>query len=260
MQTPTRSFTGVSRLYGELAAQQLAQAHVIVVGVGGVGSWAAEALARSGVGQLTLIDLDVVAQSNINRQIHALNESLGANKVDVMKQRIAQINEACLVNAVDDFLTLDNMATLISAKPNCETPNTEGATFVIDAIDSPRVKAALISFCALNKLPIAVAGAAGGRDDPLALHEQDIALCKGDALLANVRSRLRRDFGFTRELGKKMGVTTVVSRQSPLASAAVPEIGNTGSPLNCAGYGSIVTVTATMGMALAAIAIRKCSA
>jgi tRNA threonylcarbamoyladenosine dehydratase len=243
----SRSFAGVSRLYGEAAAARLSQARVMVVGVGGVGSWAVEALARSAVGALVLVDLDVIAQSNINRQIHALTNTLGANKVDVMQQRVQQINESCKVQVIDDFLTLDNLAAIMAYKPD----------YVIDAIDAPRIKAGLIDYCVAAKIGIAVAGAAGARDDPLALYETDIAHCKGDALIANVRSRLRRDYGFSRDLGKAFGVTAVCSRQIALPSASTDDQPIPGAPLNCSGYGSTVTVTATMGMALAAIAIRK---
>jgi tRNA threonylcarbamoyladenosine dehydratase len=244
---PSRAYTGVSRLYGEPAATQLQLAHVMVVGIGGVGSWAAEALARSGIGRITLVDLDVIAESNINRQIHALQDTLGRNKVDVMQERIAAINPQCAVTVVDDFLTIDNIAAVLEPKPH----------FVIDAIDSPRVKSYLIDYCVKKKIGLAVAGAAGGRDDPLALQEVDLALTTGDALLANTRSRMRRDFGFTREKGKKFGVRTVCSRQVPLQSLSSEIIPNNGAPLNCAGYGSIVTVTAAMGMALAGIAIKQ---
>jgi tRNA threonylcarbamoyladenosine dehydratase len=261
----SRVFTGVARLYGEAAGGQLRSSHVMVAGIGGVGSWAAEALARSGVGRITLIDLDVIAESNINRQIHALQDTLGRNKVDVMQERIKAINPQCAVTVIDDFLTVENIANLLEPKPQ----------FVIDAIDSPRVKSHLIAFCVQHKIGLAVSGAAGGRDDPLALQEVDLALTTGDALLANTRSRMRRDFGFSRVKGKPFGVRTVCSRQVPLqtrnenvdsqsnndqqtnnASGPV-EARNNGAPLNCAGYGSIVTVTAAMGLALASIAIKQ---
>jgi tRNA threonylcarbamoyladenosine dehydratase len=258
----SRAYTGVARLYGEPAATQLRSSHVMVIGIGGVGSWAAEAMARSGVGQLTLVDLDVIAESNINRQIHALQDTLGRNKVDVMQERIGAINPQCVVRVIDDFLSVENIATLLKPKPQ----------FVIDAIDSPRVKSHLIAYCVQHQIGLVVSGAAGGRDDPLALQEIDLALTTGDALLANTRSRMRRDFGFSRLKGEQFGVRTVCSRQVPLptlkdlgteAQDTSNYIGgavdrrNPGAPLNCAGYGSIVTVTAAMGFALAAIAIKQ---
>ncbi len=249
-----RAYLGVERLYGAEAAQRLALAHVMVVGIGGVGSWAVESLARTGVGQLTLIDLDVVAESNINRQIHALQNTLGRNKVDVMRERILEINPLCQVTVIDDFLSIDNIATLC----------TPALDFVVDAIDSPRVKSHLIAHCVQHNIGLVVAGAAGGRDDPLALAELDLALTTGDALLANTRSRMRRDFGFSRSKGERFGVRTVFSTQTPLAaihsinssSDNLAEQKNNGAPLNCAGYGSVVTVTAAMGFALASIAIK----
>ncbi len=253
---PIRAQIGVSRLYGAQAASALQGCHVMVVGIGGVGSWAAEALARSGVGHLSLVDLDVIAESNINRQIHALQNTLGRNKVDVMSERIASINSHCNVRTVDDFLTIENLPTLLNTRPD----------FVIDAIDSPRVKSHLIAYCVKNRIGLAVAGAAGGRDDPLALCELDLALTTGDALLANTRSRLRRDFGFSRNKGERFKVRTVFSQQTPLKTIEQNADGdqsdgrnngrNNGAPLNCAGYGSIVTVTAAMGLALASIAMK----
>jgi tRNA threonylcarbamoyladenosine dehydratase len=262
----SRAYTGVARLYGETAADQLRRSNIMVVGIGGVGSWAAEALARSGVGRITLIDLDIIAESNINRQIHALQDTLGRNKVDVMQERIKAINPLCEVIVIDDFLTIENIATMLEPKPQ----------FVIDAIDSPRVKSHLIAFCVQHKIGLAVSGAAGGRDDPLALQEVDLALTTGDALLSNTRSRMRRDFGFSRIKGERFGVRTVCSRQVPLQTltnaedkqganddqvannaTGVAKPRNNGAPLNCAGYGSIVTVTAAMGLALASIAIKQ---
>jgi tRNA threonylcarbamoyladenosine dehydratase len=258
----SRAYTGVARLYGEAAATELRSSQVMVVGIGGVGSWAAEAMARSGVGHITLVDLDVIAESNINRQIHALQDTLGRNKVDVMQERIRAINPQCIVRVIDDFLSVENIATLLEPKPQ----------FVIDAIDSPRVKSHLIAYCVQHKIGLVVSGAAGGRDDPLALQETDLALTTGDALLANTRSRMRRDFGFSRVKGERFGVRTVCSRQVPLQTlnnlgVEKEEISNdteratqrrnNGAPLNCAGYGSIVTVTAAMGLALAAIAIKQ---
>ncbi len=259
-----REFVGVSRLYGAAGAQRLAASHVLIIGIGGVGSWSAEALARSGVGQLSLIDLDSVAASNVNRQVLALQSSIGAAKVQVMRSRIADINPNCKVVTIEDFLTIDNLESVMAIAPD----------FVIDAIDAPRVKAALIAHCVAKKIPIIVSGAAGGRDDPLSLRCSDISLIKGDALLANVRSRLRRDFGFAgfekkvevaQLLGKKklnahlFNVMAIHSLQRPLGNESAQEISDNvkaqGAALNCAGYGSIVTVTAAMGLACAARAI-----
>jgi tRNA threonylcarbamoyladenosine dehydratase len=259
-----REFAGVSRLYGADAGRLLSAAHVMVIGIGGVGSWAAEALARSGVGRLTLVDLDSVAASNVNRQVLALQSSIGAAKVDVMRERIADINPACKVVAIEDFLTINNLESVLASEPD----------FVIDAIDAPRVKAALIAYCVTKQIPIIVSGAAGGRDDPLSLRCTDISQVTGDALLANVRARLRRDFSFARfekkaELVSKNNkkklntylfkVSAIHSVQTPLGNESTQEIADNvkaqGAALNCSGYGSIVTVTAAMGLACAARAI-----
>jgi tRNA A37 threonylcarbamoyladenosine dehydratase len=219
----------------------------VVVGVGGVGSWAAEALARCGVGRLTLIDLDHVAESNVNRQVHALGSTLGASKVATMAARVADISPGTRVDAVEDFVTAGNAGVIVPA----------AADVVIDAVDAPRAKAALIATCAARGRPIVVCGAAGGRADPLALRRCDLAAVRGDALLAAVRARLRRDHGYPRERGMSFGVDAIWA-PAPHGGAA-PKAGVDGAapgmPLACAGYGSVVMVTAAMGFAAAADAV-----
>lgn len=254
VRSTDRRFAGVARLFGDAAAARVLAAHVVVVGVGGVGSWAAEALARSGVGMLTLIDLDHVAESNINRQVHALGSTLGMAKVDAMRARIADIAPDCVVNPVDAFVTRDDVAALIPAD----------ADFVIDAIDAVSAKAALIVHCRTAGIPMVSCGAAGGRSDPLKLREGDLAHTDGDALLAAVRSRLRQRHGFPRGKPNKcpaFGVTVIHSEERAVQAPPVCEDGLMGgAPLACAGYGSIVTVTAPMGMAAAAVAMRGIAA
>lgn len=240
---PARRFGGVARVYGEAGLARLSAAHVVVVGIGGVGSWSAEALARSGVGRLTLIDLDHVAESNINRQVQALGTTVGASKVAVMAARIADIAPGCTVDLVDDFVTPDNLDALLPE-----------ADAIVDAIDQPRAKAALIAWCRRRKQALVVCGAAGGRTDPLRLRREDLALTRGDALLSGVRARLRREHGFPREAGRRFGVVAVFSDEAPPPSAAAceaPAANGGGAPLGCAGYGSLVSVTATMGLAAA---------
>lgn len=146
-------FGGTARLYGEKALQRFAEAHICVVGIGGVGSWAAEALARTGIGAITLIDMDDVCVTNTNRQIHALRDNVGLAKAEVMAERIRQINPECRVTVIDDFITPDNVAGYMNA----------GFTYVIDAIDSVRPKAALIAYCRRYKVPLVTTGGAGGR-------------------------------------------------------------------------------------------------
>ncbi|MFZ4760191.1 MAG: tRNA threonylcarbamoyladenosine dehydratase, partial [Burkholderiaceae bacterium] len=150
-----RRFGGVARLYGAAGAARIASSHVVVVGVGGVGSWAAEALARCGVGRLTLIDLDQVGESNVNRQVHALDSTLGASKVGTMARRIADISPATVLEAIEAFVTVDNVEQLIDPR----------ADAVIDAIDAPRAKAAIVATCRRRGQPVVVCGAAGGRID-----------------------------------------------------------------------------------------------
>ncbi len=237
-----RRFGGVARLYGASQAARLAGAHAVVVGVGGVGSWTAEALARCGVGRLTLIDMDHIAESNVNRQVHALTSTLGSSKVTVMAARMADIAPTSVVEAVDDFVTMENVAERVATT----------ADVVIDAIDAPRAKAALIALCTARRQPLVVCGAAGGRSDPLALRRSDLTEVRGDALLAAVRARLRRDHGFSRALGTQFGITAVWAPAPP--RLAVPAV-SAGAPLACAGYGSVVMVTGAMGMAAATDAI-----
>jgi len=242
-----RRFGGVARLLGDAASARLREARVTVVGLGGVGSWAAEALARSGVGALTLIDLDHVAESNLNRQIQALGSTLGAAKGETMARRIADIAPECAVTVIDDFVTPDNCAVLLPA---------EGV--VLDAIDAPRAKAAMIALCRTRGQPIVVCGGAGAVRDAFALRRGDLARTRGDPLLASVRARLRREHGFPREAGRLFRVQAVWFEAQRVADqACAPEAG---APLACAGYGSIVTVTGALGFAAASVAMELAAA
>ena len=249
-----RRFGGIERLFGAGALTRAAAAHVVVVGIGGVGSWAAEALARSGVGQLTLIDLDHVAESNINRQVHALDSTLGAAKIEAMAARIAQINPACVVKRVEEFIDERNPASLI---PPCSA--------VLDAIDHVRAKAALIAWCHRAGIRVVTTGGAGGRTDPTRIEVADLSRTTQDALASKVRALLRKDHGFPRDPKKKFGVDCVFSPEqsrrpaSAVAgdtashnSCSVDENFEAGAGLNCAGYGSSVAVTASFGFAAAA--------
>lgn len=241
-----RRFGGVGRLYGDLGAQRLREAHAVVVGIGGVGSWSAEALARTGVGRITLIDLDMVAESNANRQIHALDDIWGKAKVAAMAERIVAINPCCQVNCIEDFVTPENVGELLGSN----------FSVAIDAIDQVRAKVAMIAHCRDRHLPIVVAGAAGGQLDPTRICVSDLSQTIQDPLLAKVRSQLRRSHGFPRN-GKKFGVPAVYSTE-PLRYPQVDgscSTAPTASGLNCAGFGSSVCVTAVFGMTAAARAI-----
>ncbi|HHJ4328332.1 TPA: ThiF family adenylyltransferase, partial [Klebsiella pneumoniae] len=185
-------FAGIARIYGQQGLQRLTAAHVAVVGIGGVGSWAAEALARSGVGEISLFDLDDVCVSNTNRQLHALDGAIGKPKVEEMAARIRLINPACRVHAVCDFVTRDNMAEHI----------VEQLDGVLDCIDSVPAKAALIAWCKRRKIPIVTTGGAGGQIDPTQIQVSDLNKTFNDPLAAKVRSTLRRDYGFSRTPGR----------------------------------------------------------
>ncbi len=244
-----RRTTGIARLYGAPAVERLARSHAVVVGIGGVGSWAAEALARSGVGRLTLIDLDHVAESNINRQVHALEATLGQAKVLAMRERIAQIDPRTQVTALDDFVTEANAAALLPPD----------ADLLLDCCDQAPAKAAMAAWALARGIACLMSGAAGGKRDPLQVRSADLAAVTHDRLLAAVRQRLRSRHGAPRQ--GPLGVVCVHSRE-PIARADAmdqpacdPRAG-----LACAGYGSAVTVTCAFGMALAAAALGRLAA
>ncbi|WP_256735206.1 tRNA threonylcarbamoyladenosine dehydratase [Variovorax sp. dw_954] len=245
-----RRFGGLERLYGVPGATRIRHAHVMVVGIGGVGSWAVEALARSGVGRLTLVDLDHISESNINRQIHALDDTVGQAKVEAMASRIAHINPDCRVLAIDDFVEPDNWAALLARSEQAHGP----LNAVIDACDQVRAKLAMAVWARAGKHRFIAVGAAGGKRLAHKVEIDDIAMVTHDPLLAQMRNRLRRLHGAPRE-GKKIGVTCVFSREAvapPDASCAIEE--GDGS-LNCHGYGSVVSVTATFGQCAAGWAL-----
>lgn len=236
-----RRFGGLNRLYGETALDRLAAAHVCVIGIGGVGSWAAEALARSGVGRLTLIDMDHIAESNLNRQIHALESTLGQAKVGAMAERIAQINPACQVVCVDDFITVANLAERVPAD-----------ALVLDAIDQMGPKAALIAQCRAREQFVVTTGGAGGRQDPTRIRVADLAAVNRDPLAASLRTRLRREYGFPRGGEGDFGCLCVYSDEPMVQAVEAVCTEEAGGALNCAGYGSSMCVTAAFGCAAAA--------
>lgn len=243
-----RRFGGLDRLHGDGTRTLLHLCRVAVVGVGGVGSWAVEALARSGIGNLTLIDFDHVAVSNINRQIQALDSTLGAAKVQVLKSRIHDINPACKVTVIEDFLTGENMSRLIP-------PGAFDA--VIDACDNARAKASLIAHAQRNQVFLVVCGAAGGKRDPLKLRVADLGRVTHDALLARIRNQLRRESrAALHKLGArkngKFGVNCIYLEE-PSSKGGACTTGN----LSCSGYGSVVTVTAAMGFAAASLCLDR---
>ncbi len=242
-----RRFGGVARLYGTAAAEKLKNASVCVVGVGGVGSWALEALARTGIGRLAAVDLDMVAESNTNRQVQALGDIYGKAKVDAMAERVRAINPDCRVVCVEDFVTPENVAEVL--QPHFDV--------VIDAIDQARAKAAMIAHCRRQLTAIVVAGAAGGQTDPTQVRISDLTATVQDPLLAKVRALLRREYGFPRDTRKKFGVSAVFSTEALRYPAPQTSCDSSNGPagLSCAGFGSSVCVTSVFGMAAAAHAI-----
>jgi tRNA A37 threonylcarbamoyladenosine dehydratase len=250
-----RRFGGIARLYGDAALVRFRDAHVCVIGVGGVGSWIVEALARSAIGRITMIDLDNVAESNINRQIHALTDTLGKAKVTALAERVAQINPYCRVTEVEDFIAEDNLAQMI-------TPGR--FDYIIDAIDNVRAKTALIAYCRTNKMRLITIGGAGGQTDPTKIEIRDLCRTEQEPLLAKVRKRLRAQYGFPRGTKNKFGIDAVFSTE-PLRfpeSAGACEMNDSDDStgvtgLNCAGFGSSMVVTASFGLTAAAQVLRK---
>lgn len=252
-----RRFAGVARLHGDAAYRRFQQAHAVVIGIGGVGSWAAEALARSAVGRITLIDLDHIAESNTNRQIHALGDSYGQAKVQAMAARIAAINPDCRIATVEEFVAPDNVDALLDA---CGAVDV-----VIDCIDQVIAKAALLAACRRRRIAVITCGAAGGRLDPTRIRCDDLARAAGDPLLSKLRYRLRREHGFARADAAGRAVrfhVTAVFSDEPVRQPATADACDPGEAaaarshgLACSGYGSSVTVTAPMGFAAAARAL-----
>lgn len=246
-----RRFSGVRRLYGEQGLQHLQAAHVLVIGLGGVGSWTVEALARNAVGKLTLVDLDNIAESNINRQIHALDENVGKAKVTAMRERIVQINPTCDVVEIEDFISAENMVSVLAARPDV----------VVDCMDDTKAKIALAAYCKQQQLPLIVVGSAGGKLDATRIRLTDLAHVQGDRMLAKVRNQLRRDHGFAKasdnKKSVKFGITAVYSDEpvEKPAETCDTQAGLTG--LHCAGYGSSICVTASFGFVAAQQALQQ---
>ncbi len=265
-----RRFGGLARLYGVSGAARIRASHVVVVGLGGVGSWTAEALARSGVARLTLIDLDHIAESNINRQVHALDTTLGQSKVQAMQERIAHINPACQVECIEEFVDAENWAGLVSSNFDDGDHNLA----FIDACDQVKAKTAMAAWALKNKACFISVGAAGGKRLAHQVDIEDLAAVTHDPLLAQIRSRLRKEHNASRT--GKMQLMCVFSRE-PITKPSIVENASSSSDnvaqekslsakslpaqsdgsLNCHGYGSLVTVTSTFGMCAANWVLNK---
>jgi tRNA A37 threonylcarbamoyladenosine dehydratase len=229
----SRRFGGVSRLYGSELRARFQQATVVVAGLGGVGSWAAEALARTGIGHLVLVDFDHIAESNTNRQLHALEGQYGKAKVQAMGERMMQINPEIQLTICDEFLEPGKLDAVVPEN-----------ALVLDATDSVQTKIALVIWATQNNRSLVMCGAAGGKTDPTSVRCDDLSRTEQDALLAKVRQGLRQDHGFSRNLKKKIGVRAIYSHE--------PRAGASSGGLACSGYGSTVMVTAACGFAAAA--------
>lgn len=247
-------FGGIQRLYGQRASEALRQSHIAVAGLGGVGSWAAEALARSGIGTITLIDMDDVCVSNTNRQLHALEGQYGRTKTDAMADRLRAINPQADIRVHFGFVTTGNVDELI-------TRDMDG---VVDAIDSVKSKAALIAHCQRRKIPLVVAGGAGGQIDPTQIQVADLSRTTQDPLLAKIRNLLRREYGFSRNPKRRFGVEAVYSTEQliyPTADGGVcHQKPDTGGPvrLDCAtGFGASSPVTASFGFIAASRLVNR---
>lgn len=240
-----RRFGGIGRLYGEAALERFAKAHVCVLGVGGVGSWAVEALARSGIGRLSLIDADHVAESNINRQLQALDSTLGMAKVEALRSRIQDINPQCQVETREEMLDGDNLDRLIA-------PDTD---WLLDCIDNFRIKAALIVHCQRRKLPLICLGGAGGKTDPALIEVSDLSRTEQDPLLAKTRRLLRQDYGFSSNPKRRFGIVAIYSTEPQFQADECQQ----DAGLNCAGFGSSMALTASFGLMAAAQVLKKLS-
>ena len=247
-----RRFRGTQTLYGAPAIDTFVAAHVYVIGVGGVGSWAAEALARTAVGTITLIDLDVLVASNVNRQLPALDSTFGQSKIAAMASRMREINPKVTLNLVDDFLTVDNVETLLPSRQQAKDAIAQGKPIVIlDCVDDMNAKLAIALHCRFNKLKLVCAGGAGGKIDPTQIKVSDLRESYQDPLLAKLRNKLRHEKGINSALKEKFGIKCVYSTEPPRVDKSCQTGG-----LHCGGYGSAVVVTSVVAMMMVSEALQ----
>ena len=247
-----RRFQGTRTLYGTSAVDTFAAAHVYVIGVGGVGSWVAEALARTAVGTITLIDLDVLVASNVNRQLPALDSTFGQSKIGAMATRVHEINPKVTLNLIDDFLTVENVAALLPSREEAKAAIAQGKPIVIlDCVDDMSAKLAIALHCRFNKLKLVCAGGAGGKIDPSQIKVSDLKDSYQDPLLAKLRNKLRHEKGINSALKEKFGIKCVYSTEPPRVDKSCQTGG-----LHCGGYGSAVVVTSVVAMIMVSEALQ----
>ncbi|MBF0659154.1 tRNA threonylcarbamoyladenosine dehydratase [Psychrobacter sp. NG25] len=247
-----RRFQGTRTLYGASAVDIFAASHVYVIGVGGVGSWVAEALARTAVGTITLIDLDVLVASNINRQLPALDSTFGQSKIGAMAARVYEINPKVTLNLIDDFLTVENVANLLPSREDAKAATAQGKPIVIlDCVDDMSAKLAIALHCRFNKLKLICAGGAGGKIDPSQIKVSDLKDSYQDPLLAKLRNKLRHEKGINSALKEKFGIKCVYSTEPPRVDKSCQTGG-----LHCGGYGSAVVVTSVVAMIMVSEALQ----
>ncbi len=245
-----RRFSGIAALYGHEGLSSLLGSHVCVIGVGGVGSWVAEALARSAVGTLTLIDMDHVALSNINRQLVALSSTHGKAKVRVLEERIREINPEARVHAIEEFVTQQHHAECLD----------RGYDMLVDCIDSFRDKAAIIAWCRRQRVPVVTVGGTGGKSDPTMFRLLDLSRTEKDPLLSRVRKELRQRYDFPRNPKRRFSVPAVFSLEEPrhpVKAECDAAGGEKASHLHCGGLGSVMHVTASAGLIAVSRVIEK---
>ena len=247
-----RRFQGTRTLYGASAVDVFAAAHVYVIGVGGVGSWVAEALARTAVGTITLIDLDILVASNVNRQLPALDSTFGQSKIEAMATRVHEINPKVTLNLIDDFLTVENVANLLPSREDAKAATDQGKPIVIlDCVDDMSAKLAIALHCRFNKLKLVCAGGAGGKIDPSQIKVSDLKDSYQDPLLAKLRNKLRHEKGINSALKEKFGIKCVYSTEPPRVDKSCQTGG-----LHCGGYGSAVVVTSVVAMIMVSEALQ----
>lgn len=239
-----RRFAGTKKLYGSHVFSKFEQAHVFIAGIGGVGTWVVEALARTGIGQFTLVDMDVLAESNINRQLPAMTNTLGEDKAQAMANRITGINPTAKINIIDDFVSQQNANELLSnAQPH----------IILDCVDDVPAKIAMALYARFNKVPIIMAGGAGGKIDPSRIQTSDLRKTEQDPLLAKVRNKLRHECNINKSMKENFGITCVYSDEPPIVDKSC----DAGAGLHCGGYGSAVTITNTVAMHMVAQCLKK---